>query len=271
MEEKVRFPSVRDAFILVIGTLLLFMLISLFLAGGTHKIQLLILEAALVVPVILFVLIKKIPLTVFRLNPAPVRLIILSLVISVSFSMLSAELGVWIQKIRPMSPQIEASIRELMTIRTVWDAVLLIAGAVVIAAVTEEMLFRGFFQTTLERTGSAGRAIGIGAFVFAMLHFNPWWFPEIILMGVVLGILSWRSRSILPCIFVHMVSNGLSLFIVNMESAFDWMHFDASIPPAWLVLAGLAFAGSMILFYRWTDPVRKRKHEYSIIQEEVSL
>jgi len=254
MENETRFPSTREAFVLVIGTLLLFMLISLAFAGGSQKSALLILEGALIIPVLIFVIIRRYPLkSVFRLYAVSLRLIFLSLLIGISYSAVSTQLGVWIQKIRPMAPEIVKSLQALMTIHTVLDGVILISGAVVLAAITEEMLFRGFFQSTMERTGRIRRAILVGAFVFAMLHFNPWWLMEIFLMGIILGVLSWRSGSIVPCIVVHMLSNGISLFIVNMEVAFGWIKFDASLPPAWLIAALLVLAGSLALFIKWTD------------------
>jgi hypothetical protein len=82
------------------------------------------------------------------------------------------------------------------------------------AAIDEEPLFRGFLWGYLRDLGWKEKWILIfQAFLFWTIHINYWnKFPFIILLpflGLLLGILAWRSRSIATSMAAHAGYNTL--------------------------------------------------------------
>ena len=74
--------------------------------------------------------------------------------------------------------------------------------ATLIPALAEELLFRGLVQGGLARRLSQGAAIWIGAVLFALLHRSLVAFPQILAIGLALGVLRARSGGlVLPVIF----------------------------------------------------------------------
>jgi sodium transport system permease protein len=86
----------------------------------------------------------------------------------------------------------------------------LIACAVV-PAVCEEIAFRGFILTGLHGRFRPRNAILLSALLFALYHLNVFLFLPAFGLGVVLGLLTVRSRSIVPAILVHFLHNAILL------------------------------------------------------------
>jgi membrane protease YdiL (CAAX protease family) len=128
----------------------------------------------------------------------------------------------------------------------------------VVAGLFEEMLFRGFLQNSLEQYGDVTRAILWTALLFATFHMNPWWLAQIVLLGVILGVLAWKSDSIIPGAIVHAINNGLSVVIINTdESRLEILVWRGHVHP-FLVLAALAvLVFSLRLFYQFCDAEAK--------------
>jgi sodium transport system permease protein len=81
----------------------------------------------------------------------------------------------------------------------------------VLGPVCEELAFRGFILTGLRRRFTPGTAILLTSFLFAFYTLNVFQFVPVFLLGVVLGLLATRSRSVLPPILFHLVYNVLFL------------------------------------------------------------
>ncbi|MEZ5380549.1 MAG: CPBP family intramembrane glutamic endopeptidase [Microthrixaceae bacterium] len=124
-----------------------------------------------------------------------------------------------------------ASARELVEASPGWAGrTLLLAMVVVGAPVVEELYYRGVAQRTAVELGrgtdapGAGRAwgagvglVGVAAF-FAISHVNKSGdliqVPGLVLVGLVLGLLVWRSGRIGPSIVAHGVFNLCSLLVL---------------------------------------------------------
>lgn len=94
----------------------------------------------------------------------------------------------------------------------VWGGILRI---VVIAPIIEELIFRGVIMSGLMRNYKARYAVFFSALLFALFHLNPWQFPATFMLGLILGWVRIRSRSILACIAGHAIHNGLVFFTVT--------------------------------------------------------
>lgn len=85
----------------------------------------------------------------------------------------------------------------------------MILSMVVLPAVFEELAFRGVILAALREVLDDREAIAVQALLFATLHLS---IPSMIHLGVLgaaLGALCLRVRSLLPCMIVHAVHNGL--------------------------------------------------------------
>jgi membrane protease YdiL (CAAX protease family) len=142
-----------------------------------------------------------------------------------------------------------------LTLETWSDYLLAGLGVVVAAAICEESLFRGFIQVSLEAHGPVTRGVLFSSLLFALAHFNPWWMVQILILGVFLGFLSWRSNSSIPGMLIHGMNNGLVLYSGGSltGSAWAWYNMGDHVSPMILIAAlAMLFLG-IKLFVKWTD------------------
>jgi uncharacterized protein len=82
-------------------------------------------------------------------------------------------------------------------------------AAVFIAPFCEETFFRGFVFPGLRRAMPIGAAIVVSALLFAIAHADPASFPVLLIIGLALAFIRWRTASIWPGMFLHMLNNGI--------------------------------------------------------------
>ncbi|WP_404784581.1 lysostaphin resistance A-like protein [Altericista sp. CCNU0014] len=92
--------------------------------------------------------------------------------------------------------------RDKFTIALLWFLV------AVCAPLLEETLFRGFFLTSLARYMPVWQAIALSGVVFALAHFTLGDVLPLSLLGVVLGVVYWRSRNLLASMLLHSLWNS---------------------------------------------------------------
>lgn len=77
------------------------------------------------------------------------------------------------------------------------------------APVVEEVIFRGLIQSRLAHALPGWPAVVLSALLFALCHGQPVWMGYAFVLGMVLGIMAWRTGSILPSILTHIVFNAI--------------------------------------------------------------
>lgn len=75
-------------------------------------------------------------------------------------------------------------------------------------AVTEEIAFRGVMNSALRNVLEPREAAIVTALLFAILHLSILSFPHLLVMGLVLGYIRHRSKSLYPCILLHFCHNA---------------------------------------------------------------
>ncbi len=246
-------PDIKQALFLVIGALALSMALELLFGKRFDKGALLVFEALILIPASVFVLTRRIPWNkAFRTHPVKARLLAYAVLMGAAFSVFSEQIGSLVERVLPVPEAVIHALTDLMKIRSFTDAVVLILGVVIVAGFSEEMLFRGFLQNSLERSLKPATAVFLGAFLFALMHFNPWAFLDIFLLGVWMGVLAWRSRSILPCIAIHALFNGISLWSLNTSRERLWVNERGFASPLILASSVLVFAAAAFAFFRDT-------------------
>uniref|UniRef100_A0A0A9EEH6 CAAX prenyl protease 2/Lysostaphin resistance protein A-like domain-containing protein n=1 Tax=Arundo donax TaxID=35708 RepID=A0A0A9EEH6_ARUDO len=78
----------------------------------------------------------------------------------------------------------------------------------VLALILEETVFRGFLMVSLTMWFSTPYSVLITAGVFAFAHLTPGEFPQLFVLGVVLGFSYAQTRNLLTPITIHAVWNS---------------------------------------------------------------
>jgi len=76
-------------------------------------------------------------------------------------------------------------------------------------AVCEELAFRGFILSGLHRRFRQRSAVLLSAFLFALYHMNAFLFLPTFVLGVTLGLVTVRCKSLVPAVLLHALHNGV--------------------------------------------------------------
>ena len=219
----------KTAFIIVFLSIL-----SAFLAGGvitwfgmsyeeSHQkiitfISFIVGQVLMVVPLIVFLKFKKLPFfhsVRFKvLKYSTIKPIIL---FSTGLIILSDEVDRIIQLFVP-TPEYVLDLNYLLKPDSFLGTILLFTAVVILAPLGEEIIFRGFLQQILEKHWKdITQAILFTALIFSLIHMNPYWFVQIYFLGVILGFLAWKTKSIIAPLILHSLNNSMALFLSSLE------------------------------------------------------
>ena len=125
----------------------------------------------------------------------------------------------------------------------------------VLAPVLEEMLFRGVLLRAFLKHYPRWAGISYSAFLFGAAHLNVYQFVLAFCLGLLLGWLFERSRSLLPCIALHAALNTAVVVLAQSPQGSSLLgEVGAS---TWLVALAAAGTGAVILPRVLTAPARK--------------
>ncbi len=138
------------------------------------------------------------------------------------------------------------------------------AGVLVLAlmpAITEDLAFRGFILSGLERAYRPRTAIVLSAFLFAFLHAIislPQQFFPAALLGLILGTIAYRTGSLWPGASLHFVSNALAVLtpeaikIPSARPLVGWLLRDSThVLFHWPIVVGGAALACVLLGLIW--------------------
>lgn len=106
-----------------------------------------------------------------------------------------------------------------------WGVILKV---VVLAPVIEEVLFRGIIMHGLMRNYKNWYAILLSGILFSVFHLNPWQMTYTFFLGLLLGWIMVKTRSLPLAIIVHALNNLIVLLSITFhqeisEHALSWM------------------------------------------------
>lgn len=119
----------------------------------------------------------------------------------------------------------------------------------VLPAICEEIAFRGLIQAGLLRRFSPGVAITLGSLAFALVHFSLYRFAPTLVLGLLLGWVAWRTRSLFPGMLIHALNNGLMMATLPLS---EQKIAPFALPI--LTLAAAGCAGGFFWLHRATRP-----------------
>jgi membrane protease YdiL (CAAX protease family) len=144
-----------------------------------------------------------------------------------------------------------------------WGAALKI---VIIAPIVEEVLFRGIIMHGLMRNYRSEYAIFLSGLLFSLFHLNPWQMTYTFFLGLFLGWLMIRTRSLPLTILAHSINNVLVLLSIKFhkeisENALYWLPQSTNIK-----ISIFALLIGIILIIAFT--LKKRVNKEAKIQQE---
>jgi membrane protease YdiL (CAAX protease family) len=136
------------------------------------------------------------------------------------------------------------ALNEIIKARTVPELLYVLLIVAVGAAVSEEFVFRGILQRSLASRFGAWAAILITSLVFALLH-TIWRLPPALILGVFLGVLYWRTQSLVLPMISHFTINSaavIALFVAEKrgEASMPLWIREEKPAPIWMTVVSLA-------------------------------
>jgi sodium transport system permease protein len=152
------------------------------------------------------------PWRTLRLRWPAARYLAAAIGLAFALNPLVNELGAIVNRLFPLPEALKMRLNSLVfSIPDPWTALLLLA---LVPAVCEEIAFRGYILSGLERTYRVNSAVLFSALLFGFLHVLLSLFQQLfnaVLLGLVLGLIAVRSRSILPGIVFHFLNNAMGI------------------------------------------------------------
>jgi uncharacterized protein len=109
---------------------------------------------------------------------------------------------------------IERMYRTLVMVHTIPELFFVILVVAVVPAFSEEILFRGLVQRNFEYSfGLVGGAV-VAGIIFAVYHLNPFTLVPLMVLGIVFGLLVYKTGSILAAILAHFINNVVAVISV---------------------------------------------------------
>lgn len=94
----------------------------------------------------------------------------------------------------------------------------------VLPAVCEEFSVRGGLFTMMRRTFRPEVAIVLMGVLFGLFHQNITQVFYTTLFGMLMAYIAYRQKSILPCMIIHFINNGTSVYLEYAEAYGWWGH-----------------------------------------------
>jgi len=116
----------------------------------------------------------------------------------------------------------------------------------IVAPIYEEIFTRGILLAGLLNRYNPKKAIIISALIFGISHFNIVQGINTTLMGLIFGMIYYKTNSLILCIVAHMINN---IFAGIMSGIKEYMGYSPNIIS--FMAGGIIFIGSAILFFRY--------------------
>lgn len=138
----------------------------------------------------------------------------------------------------PMSESIKQSLMETGNQRGIFTFILM----VIAAPVLEELIFRGIILDGLIMKYSPMKSILISSLLFGIVHLNPWQFLAGFILGIFIGWIYCKTKSLAYSIIIHSATN-LCGYLVRVFSDADSINDTlVEMYGGWIVLIGVTIA-----------------------------
>jgi len=261
ISRKGRFPSSYEVFVLICISFILFFFVGTRLQfmgfiGGVYASQLLLIFT----PAILFLYLWNYDIReILRIRGFSIATLGIIIFLALSGMIFTLQITAFQNVLFPF-PSAENILGKLVGIlkerNGIIDFLIKFTMIALLPPICEEILFRGVLQSTLEKYQKKGHAIVITAVIFGIFHMNPYRFIPTMIIGLYLGYLAYKTRSIFPGMIVHAINNGLIYLVVyfSLETNphMKWIVEEGAFLPWYVFVPGiLVFFFSIYLLKRF--------------------
>lgn len=122
----------------------------------------------------------------------------------------------------------------------------LLIGAVIVGPICEEIIFRGIILEGFLQKYDPTKAIIGSAIIFSVGHLLPLQVLGTIPIGIVLGWIYYKTKSLWVCSGIHIINNGFALLVTDMNSDSSASYLDGNLlvlSVSMLIAAIIAYLG----------------------------
>lgn len=135
------------------------------------------------------------------------------------------------------------------------DHVAMVIMVAVFAPLLEEILFRGIIlKAMLNKAIDPKKAIFFSALIFGAIHGYPWQFLGAFLLGLVLGLVYWKTKSLLMPILLHSFNNFIAAMLIIYTKNENFMQ-GLGVPEIYILEIGLLIFGISYYFFMHRNKV----------------
>jgi len=186
----------------------------------------------------------------FPFKRPQIKLLLLTLLFTFSADILMEYLTSFTDLFLPAENLARQAMETALTIHSQTDFVLKLLILSLLPGFCEEILVRGYCQVSLQARYGLRRGILIAAFIFALLHQNPWYFHLYLLLGVMFSFLMGSSNNLVYPIFAHVLNNAFTLTFHARQIHFPVLGFTSSEDLFIMALASLLVLFSARIFWK---------------------
>jgi len=153
---------------------------------------------------------------------------------------------------RAMEDAAMETTQQILSLNSVGGLLLNLLVVALLAALSEELFFRGALQQLLgEWLKSGHAAVWITAAIFSLVHFQFYGFLPRMLLGALLGYLFLYSRNLWIPILFHFVNNASVILLHYFWGDASWFRKLDELPLTlpFLITAVMSALGTLLLFH----------------------
>ncbi len=134
----------------------------------------------------------------------------------------------------------------------------------IVPAICEEYLFRGAILTNLTPFGNSTAILG-SALLFGLMHQNPFQLLYTTLMGIVIGYVYVKTKSIWVCMIIHFANNFTTVLeeYLPILTGVEWITIALDL----LIMLIGVISLMILIFTRDKEPSIEEKGSFEVIYE----
>jgi len=188
-----------------------------------------------------------------RLKGAPIFEIILAVAGIILILPIGSYITNTLQQSYHFNSDMQEMIEKVFTAHSLPEFIFLVFVVAVTPAICEEFFFRGYIQRTFERSMGVNSIVFVGV-IFGLFHFEPLGLITLSLIGIWLGYIYYRSKSLLPNMAAHFTNNFIALWLAYRSPVIFGVDAqnDQQIPFVWVAATLPLFAFVVWIYHRYT-------------------
>ncbi|WP_099189434.1 CPBP family intramembrane glutamic endopeptidase [Tepidibacter mesophilus] len=179
-----------------------------------------------------------------RVNISKNYFIYTMLIVSLFRIVFDNSIGIIVQQL-PLNESIEEAFNELFK-----HPFIAIMSVCIVAPIYEEIIYRGVILKGLSIKYNDKISIVVSALLFAIMHMNIQQAINAFFLGIILGYLYLKTKSIYISIFAHFINNGVGIIVSSILTEFIKLSNNILVVQSIVTIVGIIFTCKIIIWFR---------------------